>query len=518
LGVCPAALIFIVMHLKTFIRRGWLALVLVLLICVSAYGRAGGGESFSSGGGSSGGSSGDGGDLDLTDPVCVVILIVTGLAVAISHLFKYLRGNKYIQVPGVTLDDAIPRADQSTRLYNPSSSVLQPAAASNVYKAIAALSVRDPRFDHDKFYTRVRAGFIAVQNAWSEQNLDPVRPFISDAIYERFTLQFAEQRFLGYRNDMSQIGVLGVLLMHAESDGVYDIATVRINAAALDRRLNLEGRVLSGDITPEPFTEYWTFVRKCGAKSVTTGLMEGNCPNCGAALKINQNAQCDHCHAELRGARYDWVLTEITQAQEWQRAITPALPLLPILRQRDPDFTPADLEDRVSVMFWRVLAAQRLGSVNPLRKVADHGFIAWFAPQVTQTVNGQRQCYLDAGVGSVTTIALKPGSAQRPDRALVEIHWSGVAYRLSADRPPQPISENRPRYSWYLLQRSAQCVTNPKQAITSAHCPNCGAPLTITESDACEYCNTPLADGLHGWLLEAVRPHNDPELRQIMDL
>ncbi|MEI7768179.1 MAG: Tim44 domain-containing protein, partial [Phycisphaerae bacterium] len=464
---------------------------------------SGGGGGFSGGGSHSYGSGGGGSGNGTGFVIFAVIFIIIILLLVFKNLSDAKR--KPFIKPGDIQSDLDDMED------TPNQNAADEAA-------LTALMLRDTTFDPEIFYTRIQTAFVALQNAWSQQNLDPIRPFISDAIYERFTLQFAEQAFLGYRNDMSDIRVYATTLVHTDSDGLYDTVTVRINAAAVDRELTPDGRLRGGSELPAPFIEYWTFLRKSGVASVTTGLMEGNCPNCGAAISINQNARCAHCQAELRGAQYDWVLTEITQAEDWRRATTPELPLLPILRQRDPNFTVADIEDRVSVMFWRILAAQRLGNVNPLRKIATPEFIAGYAPQLAPLSTGQRKCFMDAGVGSVTTIALKPGSAERPDRVLVEIHWSGVTYRVSPDKPPSAISENTPRFSWYLLQRTATGLTQANSTIASAHCPNCGAPLTDTASEACEYCNTPLADGSHGWVLEAVRAHNDPELRQMMDV
>ena len=79
--------------------------------------------------------------------------------------------------------------------------------------------------------------------------------------------------------------------------------------------------------------------------------MEGHCPNCGAPIDINQNANCQHCKAFLRSGEYDWVLCEITQECEWQATKTTNLPGIQQTVERDPDFNTQELEDRTSVMF-----------------------------------------------------------------------------------------------------------------------------------------------------------------------
>jgi hypothetical protein len=58
---------------------------------------------------------------------------------------------------------------------------------------------------------------------------------------------------------------------------------------------------------------------------------------------------------------------------------------------RDPNFTPADLEDRASVMFWRLNLADRLGSVDPIRKIAIPEFVQRYPAKFTPDPAGNRR-------------------------------------------------------------------------------------------------------------------------------
>src|SRR5205814_3751548 len=107
------------------------------------------------------------------------------------------------------------------------------------------------------------------------------------------------------------------------------------------------------------------------------GLLEGNCPNCSGGIAINQVEKCAFCGAMLRSGRFDWVLAEITQASVWRGEDTYHPPSgLPLIRARDPGFNRVALEDRASVIFWRLAAADRRGSVDPLRPCATAEFCA----------------------------------------------------------------------------------------------------------------------------------------------
>ena len=59
-----------------------------------------------------------------------------------------------------------------------------------------------------------------------------MRPFISDGVHERFSLQFAEQKAEGYRNVMENVVVVAAAIVDSASDEIYDEVTVRIQARA----------------------------------------------------------------------------------------------------------------------------------------------------------------------------------------------------------------------------------------------------------------------------------------------
>src|ERR1035437_6008504 len=68
-----------------------------------------------------------------------------------------------------------------------------------------------------------------------------------------------------------------------------------------------------------PFTEYWTFQRSAGAKTlVTGGVTDKKCPNCGAPLDVNATGNCKYCGEVVTSGKFDWVLSKIDQANEWR--------------------------------------------------------------------------------------------------------------------------------------------------------------------------------------------------------
>lgn len=507
-------------RMNTSSGLGWTILlgfmsVLLLIAVKDAYARAGGGGGYHGGGGGGGGSHGGGGGFGggggggggggaLFDLIYLLFrhpAIGVPLLMVAAVLFYYFthQGNIIYQ------SGVIRRGGQAMR-------------EGDKATAIAGVREHDPNFEEVAFCQRVHLAFDKIQSAWCMQNIGGIRAFISDGVFERFLLQFEEQKLQGYRDHMEDIRVEWIDIASVSSEGLFDEMAVRIRAAARDWRESLtDGKRVSGSADIEPFVEIWTFLRHRTATTELgrSGLMEGNCPNCGAAIEMNQSANCTHCKALLRSGAYDWVLTEITQESEWSASNRGALPGVGELRNRDPDFDTVSIEDRASVMFWRKAKSDWSGKIDPLRKIASPEYAGQYAKWLMIDAQKGRAFAADCAVGSVTTLGVIPGADR--DRALVAIRWSGKQF--TADTAGRVRNTNADLWAetMFVLARNAKVKTDAGKAISSAHCPNCGAPENGGTSNACEFCGTVLNDGNHDWVLENVLDQNDPAAREWKD-
>jgi hypothetical protein len=471
----------------TWIRR-WLPRLLGWVACLSlaapVLARAGGGEGY--GGGDDGGGGGGGGG--------------GGIGWLIYFWIRFCIDEPVIGLPltiGVLV--AIYFAHQNGMILYHGNVIRRGGAAIDnnaTAQAAATLAQTDPAFNADAFYQRVEQAFLKIQTAWCNQDLTGVRPFISDGIHERFSLQFEEQKALGYRDQMSGIHVEGIRLAEVSCDDVFEVATLRIVASAADMRISAaDGRRISGSGASEEFAEFWSFLRCCGAKSNPNkpGLIEGNCPNCGAAIEINQSTKCQHCGALLRSGQFDWVLAEITQESEWRPNRRRNIPGADDLRKVDPDFNCIDLEDRVSVMFWRKAMSDRTGKIDALRKIAAEDFCRAYAATLAPPPDGARRYFADCAVGAVQALGVKTDPTVQ--HAVVEVWWEGARTISPPNGPPTVTSERIQAHHLFMLSRNAGVVSDPGQSVSSAHCPNCGAATPADISSACPFCGTVFHDG-----------------------
>jgi uncharacterized tellurite resistance protein B-like protein/predicted Zn-ribbon and HTH transcriptional regulator len=381
---------------------------------------------------------------------------------------------------------------------------------------IQQLVANDPQFDESAFCRRVATAFFKIQDAWCAQDLKDARLFVSDGVAERYSLQFAEQRDENYRDQIESIGIDDLQIVDVDSSGIFDEISVRINSHAMRSRHSLcDGGRIGGSVSVERMVEIWSFLRLRGAVTDRgkPGLIEGNCPDCGAALSMNQTAQCPYCRSLLRNGQFDWVLCEVTQFSQWERTSDESVPGLEQLRERDAGFSRQALEDRASVIFWRRVRADRMGKIDPLRKVASDSFCDGYASTLKRPREYAGDCAL-GGVKMMRFIAACEGEVM--DRIVASIRWSGKVMTVGIDGQRMGCGELF-QTNVIVLGRQAGARTDVNRSVTSAHCPNCGAAESQSDASACPACGAVLNGGQDDWMLLDWRRFSDPATLSLLN-
>jgi hypothetical protein len=186
-------------------------------------------------------------------------------------------------------------------------------------------TVIDPRFQASKrafegrhpdhawpaFEARVRAAFLALQEAWSQRDWERARPFETDALFQTHRFWMESYLAFGLVNRVEQAVVTRVVFAKIDLDAYYESITLRIFASALDWTEDAGGKVVSGSKTaPRAFSEYWTFLRAIpGSVALPT-----SCPSCGAPMSPGgASLVCASCGGRLVGDAVDWVASRIEQ-------------------------------------------------------------------------------------------------------------------------------------------------------------------------------------------------------------
>jgi predicted lipid-binding transport protein (Tim44 family) len=176
---------------------------------------------------------------------------------------------------------------------------------------------QNPEFDWGRLSRRIRHTFIELQAAWSDREWEKARPFVSDALFQMLNYWITEYRRQHLRNVLEDVHVQSLDLVKVSMDAYYDALTFRIFARMRDYTTDEQGKLVCGSAgSPRPFSEYWTFIRRRGVSDKGHG--DKNCPNCGAALKINMAGVCEYCQGKITSGEFDWVLSRIEQDEAYQ--------------------------------------------------------------------------------------------------------------------------------------------------------------------------------------------------------
>ena len=478
-----------------------LATGLCILACEAVFARAGGGGGFSGGGGG-GGFSGGGGSSGGG----------SGGGVIIYLLFRLIIEKPLIGIPVVAAILFFMYKSSKGGLSAHVSRTIRRGGALNqsmhIKEGLEKIKERDPAFTPEGFIERCRNLMPEIQYAWSAQDMTPARHFISDGVFERFALQIEMQKGSGLRNKMSDVQVLNARLVDAASDDLFDTLHLAVTAEAVDQTFTLDGkRRLQGSREPQPFTEIWTFLRRPGAKTLERpGLLEGYCPNCGTQLKLSTSITCESCKALINSGEYDWVLSEITQPEVWSPHKAEQIKGFTEMRTLDPGFNVQAVEDRVSAVFWHHRAAEFFGKESYLNAVALPEFITKERLDWQPDEKGRHRFYADAALGQVDVAEVIPGGDQDEfDRIRVFVKWS--AHR-ELKKVPGLFSPQWERSRFiqqdYILVRKRGVQSVQGAALTSLHCPGCGAPQVAESNGECRYCGLKQSDGSLSWVLESV--------------
>ncbi|WP_095961622.1 TIM44-like domain-containing protein [Corallococcus macrosporus] len=372
-----------------------------------------------------------------------------------------------------------------------------------------ALRLKDPAFQVGPMLEKTKWLFLELQKAWFLRDMTPVRPFLSDATFQRFGVQLELMRAQGVRDAITDFEVLDLELIGLEQTQWFDSIHVRVHARMRDTDVpaafsDAQATEAARKAPSEAFTEVWTFVRKPGAQTrIGADLFQGKCPNCGAPFNGGAANTCEFCGAVVNSGNYDWTLSEITQGIEhvpYHKAVDG----LREAREADPALNLEMLEDRASLLFWKWIDAQSRRDMKPLAKVARPDLVQGLEAELAELGRqGRRRLFLECAVGSADVRAFQV-DPQGHDVAHVEIRWS-ARMGIGAIKEPRSSRASVPQRHIFTLTRKHGAQTNTANGMSTDRCPQCNAPLTNSAATACDYCGTPLSTGERDWVLAAAR-------------
>lgn len=472
-------------------RNLFIAFFAIIFLCGAAalFARAGG-----AGGGDSGGSSNGGGGEGLGYLIYIIIRLlidlpfpfnIASVTLVVGGFYYFSRKTRNV-VRQQTIYNQLPTGESVKK--------------ANGYDRFIA---NNPDFNEDNFKNNVRDAFMKIQQAWQDQDISPVRKFISDGVYQRFNTQFKMMRMLKQTNRLSDIDIKNIYIDRVETDGLYDIVHTAIHAGITDHFVSeIDHSLDSGG--REEFVEYWSFIKKRGKPRVDIYSTD-NCPNCGAPLPkdMGEMSRCDACGTQTNSGEYDWVLSEITQADDYVSR-HPKLAKSGDLNEKvreliseNEDFSIQLVEDKASNGYLQILTAVAENDPSIMRRFVNDDVFELVRRRMTDGKIAFNRIFLNdvylVGVhesdgknhlsiaikSSYQRVAIKEGKAAKLDLAMVS---NIEVVIMSRDRG----------------------ASASKGSIYAHSCASCGAPVENSLELKCGYCSTALNSTSNEWIITGL--------------
>lgn len=455
-----------------------------------AFGRAGGGHSYSgsssshssssrsssSGWRSSSSHRSSSGGGELSPGVCCTVGFIVLVAVLLS-LGQALARNKASRQTSLSIEDREAQRRASRR-----------QSQQQVDEGLSKIAARDPSFQKGEFLTQAQRLFVELQQAWSLGSFEAVRRGMSDGVLRRFTTQVALNRFHGTRNVTADVKVRQAAVAGVECDDDFDTLHVRLAASARDCDVGLaltdaQALAQAARAAESPFVEVWSFVRRLNPDTKAGRLSEGKCPSCGAPVPSQATVACEYCKAVLNSGTYDWVLSEITQEDEFEVRPQRQGDGFARLKASDPAANRQVLEDRACLVFWKWIEAQATAQPKRFARLCTPAALNELLSQAKPS-----QGLAKAAVGSVDLAHVESDADY--DRAVFAVRWStsGAGTGLVHS-------------SMLTLARRAGVKTNAKTGLSTDRCHACAAPQVDGDAVHCGHCGSLLSQD---WAFEEL--------------
>jgi hypothetical protein len=198
--------------------------------------------------------------------------------------------------------------------------------------------------------------------------------------------------------------------------------------------------------------------------------------------------------------------------QSWSPPLQPLASSAPSLADgraaltaKDPNFNEQVFLDRVQAAFFALQKAWMDRNLEPARVYMSDGLYRRWKAQVDAMVAQHKRNVLEnLVIGGVRIVSVR--SDANYDTISARIDASCADYEVD-DQTSQTVFGSRhdqPFTEYWTFIRSASARTKAGETAEVATCPNCGAPLSISESGVCSYCKATVTTGQFGWVLDNI--------------
>lgn len=377
-------------------------------------------------------------------------------------------------------------------------------------KGLATFKQLHPDFNEQQFEQKVRTAFTEIQNAWAAKNISKARRFISDGVYQRFNTQFKMMNILSQRNELENLNIKSITIDKIENEGLFDVIHVGILASTKDKFISDKYPNLN-EVFFEEFVEYWSFIRKTTATGKDMYSTQ-NCPNCGGDLSgsaMGDVCKCPYCGTFTNSGEFDWVLAEITQADDYvttshlhDMSNTLANKIEEIT-DADKDFANQLIEDKASNGYLQIQTARVFKDPKIMRRFVSDDYYAKFEINMKSE---DHFVYNRIFLNDVTLI----GALQKDGKNILAIAIKSSFQRVKIIDGKAQLIDFAVTSKNEVMMMSKDIVTGENKGSVYAHqCPSCGGTISDTTDMNCPYCGNLLNSTKNEWIITDIMSQQD---------
>ncbi|MBR1654192.1 MAG: TIM44-like domain-containing protein [Clostridia bacterium] len=168
----------------------------------------------------------------------------------------------------------------------------------------------DSSFSEAKFRSKVDNVFIKLYTGVMKQDLENIRHFLSDDVYEKYNEKIKNAIAANQIQIYDELNVSDTNIVKIEEfEDRFEI-TVSLLTKYLDYRISKDTRkYISGN--RDVRTEKRVMLKFSKIKNAKALGNARKCTGCGANIDLNKNGVCEYCGSVYVLRDYDWVLEEI---------------------------------------------------------------------------------------------------------------------------------------------------------------------------------------------------------------
>ena len=172
-------------------------------------------------------------------------------------------------------------------------------------------------FDEDAVINRVKNLWIQLLTCRSAWDLDPMKPYMSEALYQKEAEAVHADENVLRMTLAVRPAVLDSILEKGLSEPGKDKLVCRLFTRYTPRLVQKDTEKVISEGKETFFHEEWILARPEGVKTPKPGAaFSVNCPNCGAPFSLYKSAKCPMCRSLIPVPDFIWTVEEITRQEE----------------------------------------------------------------------------------------------------------------------------------------------------------------------------------------------------------